>query len=422
MGLNYGKKSRIDSGAVEDLVRLIELSGNGDLAAYGYIVRRFQDMAYGYAYALLGDFHLAEDATQEAFVQAYRDLATLREPAAFPGWLRRIVFKYCDRERRRRRTPTASLDAAREVATANPDPAESAQTREASAHVLAAIGALPDRERVVTILFHIHGYPQNDIAVFLGVPLNTVKSRLHAARLRLKQEMLTMAKKEMKKRSLPKDFAEKTATLAAILESATGDRLEFQFANGVRIVTRVEKVIGDERGVHVLMCGPTKMECHLYDGTYPDTFDSFVLIPSNLVAVSKLVDTDAVPGSQATEESFEIAGIEKPTHQHPAVYEPAPTATGPLDLTSCDGPGFIRTGGQVEPFVHYNEHGEKKSFPVAPDDIHVPDTMVQDYNLKQGDVITCTWRRGVGNENFPGIVKIINVNGQAPGASRDTRG
>ena len=63
------------------------------LDAYAEIVRRFQDMAAGYAYALLGDFHFAEDAAQEAFLQAYLDLEKLAEPAAFPGWFRRIVFK-----------------------------------------------------------------------------------------------------------------------------------------------------------------------------------------------------------------------------------------------------------------------------------------------------------------------------------------
>jgi len=66
---------------VEELGTLIERAQAGDVEAYGEIVRRFQDMAYGYAYSFLGDFHLAQDA----FVQAYRDLTALREPAAFPG-------------------------------------------------------------------------------------------------------------------------------------------------------------------------------------------------------------------------------------------------------------------------------------------------------------------------------------------------
>lgn len=59
---------------MEELGTVVERARAGDLDAYREIVRRFQDMAYGYAYAMLGDFHLAQDAAQEAFIQAYRDL------------------------------------------------------------------------------------------------------------------------------------------------------------------------------------------------------------------------------------------------------------------------------------------------------------------------------------------------------------
>mgnify|MGYP006439203241 CR=1 FL=1 len=58
-----------------DLEALVRSARSGDRAAFGHIVRRFQDMAVGYAYSVLGDFHLAQDAAQEAFVEAYRDLA-----------------------------------------------------------------------------------------------------------------------------------------------------------------------------------------------------------------------------------------------------------------------------------------------------------------------------------------------------------
>jgi DNA-directed RNA polymerase specialized sigma24 family protein len=83
--------------AVESIASLVEDARSGDLAAFARLIRRFQAMAYGYAYSSLGDFSLAEDAAQGAFVEAYRKLDDLREPAAFPGWFRRIVFKYCDR-------------------------------------------------------------------------------------------------------------------------------------------------------------------------------------------------------------------------------------------------------------------------------------------------------------------------------------
>ena len=65
--------------------------------AFAEIVARFQDIAYGCAYAVLSDSYLAEDAAQEAFITAWQKLPQLREPVAFPGWLRRLVLTQCNR-------------------------------------------------------------------------------------------------------------------------------------------------------------------------------------------------------------------------------------------------------------------------------------------------------------------------------------
>ena len=97
---------------MEELRSLVSCAAAGDVDAYGRLVRRFQDMAYGYAYSLLGDFHLAQDVAQDAFLRAYLGLGKLDEPAAFPGWFRRIVFKYCDRMTRRKRVPAVPLESA----------------------------------------------------------------------------------------------------------------------------------------------------------------------------------------------------------------------------------------------------------------------------------------------------------------------
>jgi RNA polymerase sigma factor (sigma-70 family) len=145
-------------GGVDELSTLVERSRGGDLEAYGEIVRRFQDMACGYAYALLGDFHLAQDAAQEAFVQGYRSLGALRDAAAFPGWFRRVVLTHCDRIRRRRR-PARSLDGAvPEPTSPQPGPVESAERNELSDQVLAAVRSLPEHQRTVTTLFYINGW------------------------------------------------------------------------------------------------------------------------------------------------------------------------------------------------------------------------------------------------------------------------
>ena len=183
---------------MEELKTLISRTLAGDLDAFGEIVRRFQDMAYGYAYSVLGDFHLAEDAAAEAFFQAYRKLSALRDPAAFPGWFRRIVLRYCDRLVRKRRVPTVSLGDAPPPATPQAGPVQMAEQRELQETVLAAIRALPEHQRTATTLFYINGYSVGDIAEFLEAPEGTVKRRLHDARKRLKERMMTMVEDTLK--------------------------------------------------------------------------------------------------------------------------------------------------------------------------------------------------------------------------------
>ena len=181
-------------------------------------------MAYGYAYSILGDFHLAEDAAQEAFIQAYRDLPKLRRPEAFPGWFRLIVFKQSDRLARRRRGPLAPFDAAR-LPSAAPGPVEAAEKRELQEAVLDAVRSLSENERVATTLFYINGYSQKDIAEFLEVPVTTVNNRLHASRKRLKRRMIEMVAEDLKSRALPDDFARETVEQAiADAEALIGQR------------------------------------------------------------------------------------------------------------------------------------------------------------------------------------------------------
>ncbi len=177
---------------MKDLRSTIARAQSGDLDAYGLLVQRFQDMAYAYAYSVLGDFHLAEDAAQDAFIQAYRELGSLREPHAFATWFRRIVFTQCTRMTRCRHLPTVPLDDAVELPASDPEPAEVVETNEMRTRVMDAVRSLPEHERVVTTLFYINGYSHNDIAGFLDVPVSTVKSRLHTSRDRLKERMLEM--------------------------------------------------------------------------------------------------------------------------------------------------------------------------------------------------------------------------------------
>lgn len=83
------------------LHELVIAAQHGETSAFAEVVRRFEGMAQRVGIAMLGDSYRAEDAAQEAFIDAYLSLHNLRDPATFPGWFRRIVFKHCERQLRR---------------------------------------------------------------------------------------------------------------------------------------------------------------------------------------------------------------------------------------------------------------------------------------------------------------------------------
>lgn len=191
---------------MQDLAALIADASSGDTRAFEEIVVRFQDMAYGYAYSILRDFHLAEDATQEALIEAYLNLSKLRDADKFAGWFRRIVLYRCNRIIRDKRLSTVPLEDALNVPSPDPSPHHSMEEREMKESVTEAIRALSQPLREVTALFYINGYSKSEISEFLEVPVNTVKSRLHSSRKQLKGKMIPMVKDTFGEYRLPGDF------------------------------------------------------------------------------------------------------------------------------------------------------------------------------------------------------------------------
>ena len=183
---------------MQQLITVVRRAADGDSDSFAYLVMRFQDMAVGYAYSVLEDFQLAEDASQEAFIEAFRDLSQLREPKAFPSWLRRLVFKQCDRIWRGKHQEAVPLEAAQPLASRLPEPIEVAEQSEVRGRVRSAIQSLPENERRVTMLFYISDYSQREITEFLDIPVTTVKKRLYAARKSLRKEMLHMVTEHMR--------------------------------------------------------------------------------------------------------------------------------------------------------------------------------------------------------------------------------
>lgn len=179
---------------MEALQTLVRAAQQGDLEAFGTIVQQFKDMAHAWAYSMLGDPYLAEDVAQNAFIEAYLHLPSLQEPAAFPAWLRRIVFRQGDRLVRGKRPtivplePTASFD----IPLDDLNPALLAENHELQHVVRQAIATLVEHERIVVYMFYGSGYELKDISTFLEVPLSTVKKRLFDARKHLKNTLLSL--------------------------------------------------------------------------------------------------------------------------------------------------------------------------------------------------------------------------------------
>ncbi len=177
-----------------DLTLLILQAKQGDVAAYSAIVRRFQDTAVGYAYGILGNHDAAKDAAQEAFIEAYACLGELREPRAFSAWLRRIIFKQCDRITRRRTLTEVPLDVADQVPTSAPGPVKIYEQRELQTFIARALQQLPEEQRLAITLFYLSGYSHQEVADFLQLTKSQVNNRLYSARNTLKERIFAMTK------------------------------------------------------------------------------------------------------------------------------------------------------------------------------------------------------------------------------------
>ena len=198
----------------------------GDKEAFSEVVKRCQDMAYGIAYAMLGDTGLAQDAAQEAFIAAYLDLAALREPAAFPGWFRRVVTKHSDRERRSQR-PNQPFDDSAEFAATLPDPMRALEASEHKSEIHKAIAELPETQRQIITLFYLRDYSQKEIEEFLELPVSMIKKHLFTARKKLRGRLETMMETQIQagRPSQTGAFANEVQYLLAL---RTGDLESFK--------------------------------------------------------------------------------------------------------------------------------------------------------------------------------------------------
>ena len=176
---------------------LVAAASKGDVRAFNQLVIRYQSIAYNLAYRILGDEDAASDATQDAFLSAYKAMPRFRG-GSFKAWVLRIVTNACyDQLRARRRRPTSSLDDLDGEADHTPyllDPAERpdelVSRRELDTVIQAGIMTLPIDQRSVLVLSDLQGMDYQEIAQVTGLALGTVKSRLSRGRAKLRDYLL----------------------------------------------------------------------------------------------------------------------------------------------------------------------------------------------------------------------------------------
>ncbi|MGF1504332.1 MAG: sigma-70 family RNA polymerase sigma factor [Chloroflexi bacterium] len=174
---------------------LIHDAQRGDVEAYNALVLHYQNQVYNVAYRIMGDPDSASDATQEAFISAYKALNRFRG-GSFKSWLLRIVTNACyDELRRRKRRPSSSLEALYVVDEAPDDPSLSSssespehytQRMELQQAIADCLQSLPEDQRVVAVLSDVQGLSYNEVAEVVGVALGTIKSRLSRSRAKLR--------------------------------------------------------------------------------------------------------------------------------------------------------------------------------------------------------------------------------------------
>jgi len=175
-----------------ELAIVVRRAQTGDREAFGALVEQFQPTVYAIALRRLGNPNDALELTQDVFLHVLQRVEQLREPERFAGWLRQVAVRMAINRATRRVAPASVETGVLEGAYERVDePLEQLIGRERADRVWAALSRLKSLDREALDAFYIRGHSLIEIAEMLGVPLGTVKRRLHTARRRLKVELET---------------------------------------------------------------------------------------------------------------------------------------------------------------------------------------------------------------------------------------
>lgn len=182
-----------------DEITLINAARHSDLNAFNELILLYQDYLFGVAVPILGDDDSAADAVQETLISAFRRLNTFRSESLKP-WLTRILVNVCydmlRHQYRRRAVPLEwrsvddqEMEPELWMADPAPSPEEDCESHELEHAIVACLRVLPPDFRIVLVLVDVKDYSYEEAAALIGIPLNTVKSRLARARMRMTEEL-----------------------------------------------------------------------------------------------------------------------------------------------------------------------------------------------------------------------------------------
>jgi RNA polymerase sigma-70 factor, ECF subfamily len=192
--------------------KLIAAAQRGDVPSFNQLVKIHQGIAFRTAFRVLGESEAAADATQDAFISAFKNIQTFRG-GSFKAWLLRIVTNSCyDQLRAKHRRPAASLEALLAESdnvefginqTLAESPQEFAERRELGAMIQRGLQLLPTDQRVTVILADIEGFSYVEMAQITGTNIGTIKSRLSRGRAQLREFLIANAQVARPARPVP---------------------------------------------------------------------------------------------------------------------------------------------------------------------------------------------------------------------------
>ncbi|CAM3763642.1 RNA polymerase sigma factor SigW [Marinicrinis lubricantis] len=178
--------------------RLAKLARDGDRSAFAELVDLYKDKIYHLGYRMLGNAHEAEDIVQETFLRVYRSLKSYDPSHKFSTWIYRIGTNLCIDRLRKRKFHAFSLDADTTedgldgysmLASEDLTPEQQITLSETQQHIRQAIDKMPEKYRSVVVLRYLHDLSLQEISGILGMPVTTVKTRVHRGREYLRKRL-----------------------------------------------------------------------------------------------------------------------------------------------------------------------------------------------------------------------------------------